>query len=157
MTKYFHKTKVLKTRRRRRLVNRTKTFLLQSKGSVSNISRGCPKKTVEESSSRSKLRKIGSILSDFSTEEITYAAQVSLNKEGKRRVSFLINCVLLLHQKKWNVWKSYLLCHWTNKLVILQKKCLLWWWKLIWLKSNTKLCNLVLKAKLIIFIPHIIK
>lgn len=39
------------------------------------------------------MRKIGNILSDFSTAEITYAAQVSLNQKGKRTAAFLVNCV----------------------------------------------------------------
>lgn len=59
-----------------------------------------PKKIFEESSGRSKLRKIGNILSGYSTEEITYAAQASLNKEGKRRAAFLVNRVASTSPKK---------------------------------------------------------
>jgi len=58
-----------------------------------------PKKIFKDSSRRLKLRKIENIISNFSTEKITYAAQTLLNK-GKRKAAFLINRVISVSPKK---------------------------------------------------------
>lgn len=89
LRKCFYKTTILEKKYKDWLFGEIH-FCCKSRSSVLNTIRGRPKKIFEESSSRSKMRKIRKIISDYSTEEITYAAQVSLNKEGKRRDAFLI-------------------------------------------------------------------
>jgi len=102
-------------------------FCCKRKDSVSNVSRGRPKKIFEDSSRRSKLRKIENIISNFSTEEITYAAQTSLNKEGKRKAAFLVNRVISVSPKKMKcVKKLFDPCTLSvNKQITLPKKRLL--------------------------------
>lgn len=76
--------------------------------STSYLAVGRPPKAFAESSEKSKNRKIKGLLKSYSSPEIVYAAQCTLQKSGKRNTAMLLKESLTTPSRSTKIKKAYL-------------------------------------------------